>query len=91
MNRIYKNASRVLVWLGSDNEGAATAAFKLEQELDEIFRDAEKHQQFRIDNTTKLERSSRALWAPLHNLTNVFWVSPELLRCSTLYACSGRI
>jgi hypothetical protein len=75
MNQIYKNASRVLVWLGLDDQAMAEPAFKLVRELDEIFQDEEKCEKFRIDNTDHLEERSKDPWVPLDAVTHLPWVS----------------
>lgn len=80
MNRIYKNASHVLVWLGQDEKGpdkksVAESAFSLVRELDETFRDEAKREKFHIDHTGEnLEKQSRDPWVPLDHLTDLPWV-----------------
>jgi len=75
MNHIYKNASHVLVWLGPDDQAMAEPAFKWVRELDEIFKDEEKHEKFRIDHTDHLEERSKEPWIPLTHITHLPWVS----------------
>jgi hypothetical protein len=75
MNRIYKNASHVLVWLGPDGQAMAEPAFKLVRELYEIFEDEEKHEKFRIDHTDHLKERSKDPWIPLTHVTHLPWVS----------------
>jgi hypothetical protein len=75
MNRIYKNASHVLVWLGLDDQAMAEPAFKLVRELDEIYQDEEKREKFRIDHTDYLEEHSKDPWIPLTHVTHLPWVS----------------
>jgi hypothetical protein len=77
MNHIYKNASHVLVWLGPDDQAMAEPAFKLVRNLDEIFRDDEKREKFRIDHTDHLEKRSMDPWIPLKHVTGLPWVSRE--------------
>jgi Heterokaryon incompatibility protein (HET) len=71
MNHIYKNASHVLVWLGSDDQGIAEPAFKKVRELDEIFQDEEECEKFRIEHTDNLEKRSRDPWVPLTHITHL--------------------
>jgi hypothetical protein len=75
MNRIYKNASHVLVWLGLDDKAMAKPAFKLVRKLDEIFQDEKKCEKFRIDYTDHLEERSKDEWIPLTHVTDLPWVS----------------
>ena len=75
MNRIYQNASHVLVWLGPDGQAMAEPAFKLVRELYEIFEDGEKHEKFRIDHTDDLKERSKDPWIPLTHVTHLPWVS----------------
>ena len=75
MNRIYKNASHVLVWMGLDDQAMAEPAFKLVRELDEIYQDEEKREKFRIDHTDYLEERSKDPWFPLTHVTHLPWVS----------------
>jgi hypothetical protein len=75
MNHIYKNASHVLVWLGPDDHAMAEPAFKWVRELDEIFKDEEKHEKFRIDHRDHLEERSKEPWIPLTHVTHLPWVS----------------
>ena len=80
MNRIYKNASHVLVWLGQDEKGpgeksVAESAFNLVRKLDETFGDEAKREKFHTDHTGKnLEKQSRDPWVPLDHLTDLSWV-----------------
>jgi hypothetical protein len=75
MNRIYKNASHVLVWLGPDDKSMAKPAFKLVRELNEIFKDKEKLEKFHIDHTDHLNERSKDQWIPLMHVTDLPWVS----------------
>jgi hypothetical protein len=75
MNRIYKNASHVLVWLGPDDEAMAEPAFKLVRQLNEIFEDKEKREKFHIEHTDQLEERPKDPWIPLTHLTRLPWVS----------------
>ncbi|KAG0646651.1 Heterokaryon incompatibility protein [Hyphodiscus hymeniophilus] len=73
MNRIYKNATHVLVWLGPDDQATAKVAFMLVNDLDEIFQNEEKHEKFRIEYTEHLHDQSKEMWVPLMKLTNLPW------------------
>lgn len=75
MTRIYKNASRVLVWLSPDNQGVAKLVHDLILKLHEIFQDEIKLRQFHTDHTRDLEKQSRDTWAALDHLTDLSWVS----------------
>ena len=75
MNRIYKNASNVLVWLGPDDRAMAKPAFEQVRELDEIFQNEEMCEKFRIAHTDHLEERSKDSWIPLMQVTNLPWVS----------------
>ena len=68
------NAPHVLVWLGPDHQGVAGSALKLLQELDEMFQDETKSQEFHMDHTKDLEKQSRSRWDALDHLTDVPWV-----------------
>jgi hypothetical protein len=54
MNTIYKNATRVLVYLGEDCNTEAEEAFQLIRSLDRTFQDSESNEKFRIMNTEHL-------------------------------------
>jgi hypothetical protein len=92
MNRIYKNASHVLVWLGQDEKGpdgksVAESAFNLVRKLDETFRDEAKREKFHTDHTGEnLEKQSRDPWVPLDHLTELPWVrrTSALVKCKDL-------
>lgn len=79
MNKIYKNASHVLVWLGQDAKGpneksVAESAFNLIRELDKIFEDESESEKFHTAHTGKnLEKQSRDPWLPLDHLTELPW------------------
>ena len=77
MNRVYKHASRVLVWLGPDDTGLAKPAFELVHNLDHIFQDEIKRAHFSTAATKDLEEQSRDRWNTLDHLTGCPWVSRE--------------
>jgi hypothetical protein len=74
MSTIYKNATRVLVYLGEDCNTEAEEAFQLIRNLDETFQDAERNENFRIMNTEYLRDQSEAQWTPLKRLIALPWV-----------------
>ncbi|KAF2627321.1 HET-domain-containing protein [Macroventuria anomochaeta] len=73
MNAIYKNAARVLVWLGNDPQREAKDSFDMIHDLDRIFRDPKQRQGFGIKYTEKLHEQSSEVWAPLEHLTIRPW------------------
>ena len=77
MNRIYKNASHVLVWLGADEEGIAKAAFELVHELNETFGDEDKRATFDAEHADTRETQDwlKQWLSPLDHLTRLTWVS----------------
>ncbi len=75
MNRVYKHASRVLVWLGPDDTGLAKPAFELVHNLDHIFQDEIRRAEFSTAATKHLEEQSRDRWNTLDHLTGCAWVS----------------
>lgn len=79
MNKIYKNASHVLVWLGLDMANEAKPAFDLVHNVDMRLQDRTEHEKFYIQFTKDLNSQSIEEWKPLDHLTNLTWVS-----------CSGR-
>ena len=75
MNRVYKHASRVLVWLGPDDTGLAKPAFELVHNLHHIFQDELRRAKFSTAATKGLEEQSRDTWNTLDHLTGRPWVS----------------
>lgn len=75
MNKIYKNASHVLVWLGLDRENEAEPAFKLVHLVNQRLQDEAERENFHLQFTRDLDQQSREEWAALHSLTNRSWVS----------------
>lgn len=73
MNRIYRGASHVLVWLGRDNSHAAAAAFGLFRDLAKIFSDEEGRKQFELEHLENPSEKSEEAWGPLKNFTNLPW------------------
>ena len=78
MNSIYKNAARVLVWLGNDPQREAKNSFGMIRDLDRIFKDPKQMQEFGIKYTQKLHEQSSEVWAPLEHLTSRPWVSESV-------------
>lgn len=75
MNAVYKNASKVLVWLGRDVDGVAADAVRMVHHLDGVFRDDEAHEAFKIAHEEHLAMQSAERWVPLAKLTKLPWVS----------------
>ena len=75
MNRIYKRASHILVWLGPDDTGLAKPAFELVHNLDRIFQDEIKRAEFSAAAMKELSQQSRERWNTLDHLTGRPWVS----------------
>jgi hypothetical protein len=77
MNLIYRNAGRVLVWLGYDDEAVAAAAFGFVADLAATFADEQKRAAFERGHSDSLGRrpESKDVWAPLRTLTGLPWVS----------------
>ncbi|KAJ9602977.1 hypothetical protein H2200_012757 [Cladophialophora chaetospira] len=73
MNMIYKNATRVLVFLGEDRDTEAEAAFQLIRNLNQTFQNKESYGKFRVMNTEQLRDQSEAQWAPLKRLIALPW------------------
>ena len=96
MNRIYKSASHVLVWLGADEGGIAKAAFQLVHELNETFGKEDKRAKFDAEHADTRETQDwlKQWLSPLDHLTRLTWViqtgAPFLAcTCSTIanYTC----
>ncbi|KAK2761021.1 het domain-containing protein [Colletotrichum kahawae] len=75
MDIIYRNASRVLVWLGNDNHGIAAEAFRLVKDLGVAFGLHQGQPNLGHDLSNKLGHlvNSRDLWSPLRELTRLPW------------------
>ncbi|KAK6223971.1 hypothetical protein LQW54_000117 [Pestalotiopsis sp. IQ-011] len=73
MNRIYRGASHVLVWLGHDNSRAAAAAFGLFRGLAKIFSDEEGRKAFELEHLENPSEKSEEAWGPLKTFTNLPW------------------
>jgi hypothetical protein len=80
MNKIYKNASHVLVWLGLDKENEAKSAFGLIHQIDERLLDEAEQRKFHFQFTQNLERQSMQEWKALNDLTKRSWVSDSSRR-----------
>ena len=78
MNRIYKRASHILVWLGPDDTGLAKPAFELVHDLDQTFQDEMKRAEFSTAATKELSQQTRERWDTLDHLTGRPWVSENL-------------
>jgi hypothetical protein len=75
MNLIYKNAKRVLIWLGRDLDGVAKDAGQTLCYLDEVFKDDKAYAKFKFDYQENLAIQSSEPWVPLAKLTQLPWVS----------------
>jgi hypothetical protein len=74
MNKIYKNASHVLVWLGLDEEKLAESAFQLIHQLDKAFKDEEQHKELNVAYTKDLEDQIEKERRALDHLIDLPWV-----------------
>jgi hypothetical protein len=75
MNRIYRDAVQVLVWLGLDTKKEAVSAFGLVHELDEALRSLPVDGKFRDPGTVDLERHVKDNQKAIQDLTDRAWVS----------------
>ncbi len=75
MNRIYRDAAHVLVWLGLDTEKVAASAFGLVRELDRILTSHPADSPSVIPNAPQLEIHIRDNQKALQALTGRAWVS----------------
>ncbi|KAL7799881.1 heterokaryon incompatibility domain-containing protein [Trichoderma ceciliae] len=73
MNAVYKNAGKVLVWLGRDPEGVAADAVRTVHYLDGVFKDDKAHEEFKVAHEENLEMQSSERWIPLAKLTKLRW------------------
>jgi hypothetical protein len=74
MNRIYRDAARVLVWLGLDTKREAASAFGLMHELDEFLGSSPTDELSRIVERERLERHVRENYGAIEALTDRAWV-----------------
>ncbi len=85
MDRIYRDAAHVLVWLGLDTKAEAMAAFGLVRELDDVLRNHSVRDISPISDMVVLRRLVRENQKTLQALTDRAWVrlvphSPTLAR-----------
>ncbi|KAM0471207.1 hypothetical protein ACHAPX_009550 [Trichoderma viride] len=73
MNLVYRNAKRVLVWLGRDPDGVAEEAGRTIRHLDGVFRDEKAHEEFKLAHEENLALQSSEPWVPLAKLTKLPW------------------
>uniref|UniRef100_L2FP84 Het domain-containing protein n=1 Tax=Colletotrichum fructicola (strain Nara gc5) TaxID=1213859 RepID=L2FP84_COLFN len=75
MDLIYRNANRVLVWLGNDNHRIAAEAFRLVKDLGVVFGLHQGHANLGHDLSNRVGHlsKSRDLWSPLRELTRLPW------------------
>ena len=79
MGQIYKNTTKVLAWLGRDEENFAKLALDKFGALDEIFRDEERLNQFTEDQKEHPEMFDDGSWSPLGRFYRLPWVSHLLV------------
>lgn len=77
MDLIYRNAAHVLVWLGCDLKGVASAAFRLVANLAAMFSDVGRRAKFDREYSDNLSsrRELSESWSPLRALAGLPWVS----------------
>ncbi|KAH8178217.1 heterokaryon incompatibility protein (HET) domain-containing protein [Sarocladium implicatum] len=73
MNRVYRGAAQVLVWLGEDDDGVAEEAARTVERLSEIFKDDKRMEVFRREHLNDLAQRTAAEWEPLAKLTKLAW------------------
>ncbi|KAK5997802.1 Heterokaryon incompatibility 6-like protein [Cladobotryum mycophilum] len=73
MNAVYKNARRVLVWLGRDLDGVARDAVSMIHRLNDVFGDEEAHRAFRVEHSENLAKQTKEPWIPISKLTKLPW------------------
>jgi hypothetical protein len=74
MNRIYRDAAHVLVWLGLDTKREAASAFGLMHELDEFLGSSSTDEESHIVEREKLERHVKENHEAIEALTDRAWV-----------------
>lgn len=75
MNAVYKNASKVLVWLGRDLDGVAADAVQMVHHLHGVFGDDKAHEEFKVAHEENLAMQKSERWIPIAKLTKLPWVS----------------
>lgn len=75
MNKIYKNACHVPVWLGLNKTNEAKPAFDLVHSIDMRLQDKSEREKFDIQFIKDLNSQSIEEWKALDHLTNRTWVS----------------
>lgn len=78
MNRIYRDAAHILVWLGLDTEKEAASAFSLVRELDGILSSRFADSPSSVSNAAKLVAHIRENKKVIQALTDRAWVSLSL-------------
>lgn len=74
MNRIYRGAAQVLVWLGPDETQVAPKAVAMIEDLAEVFQDQDRMDVFRREHLEELAERDAETWEPLSRLTKLPWV-----------------
>ncbi|KAH8602285.1 heterokaryon incompatibility protein-domain-containing protein [Bisporella sp. PMI_857] len=75
MNAIYKNTTKVLAWLGRDDEEYAAPAFDMIECLNVAFQDDDQLQQFTADQEERLNEFPASEWRPLGVLYRHPWLT----------------
>ncbi|PVH72982.1 HET-domain-containing protein [Cadophora sp. DSE1049] len=73
MGQIYKNTTRVLVWLGRDEDNFAAPALEKFTALKELFSDEDQLKQFTEDQKERLETFDNSAWRPLRRFYYLPW------------------
>lgn len=73
MNNIYRNAARVLIWLGEDPSRHGEKALRFMKSLDAIFKDDLLHKLFR-EQGEQLDWFPKEYWESLRKVTENPWV-----------------
>lgn len=82
MNRIFRDAAHVLVWLGLDTDDEAGLAFGLIRELDGALTNHSADDSPRSPDTVDLERHIKDNHKALQKLTDRAWVSSHICHLS---------
>lgn len=79
MGRLYKEAERVLVWLGDDEGGVGAKASGLLAELEDVFEGQMGHREGKKGDSydTRLMQIEPDKWAAFRSMIHLPWVSPE--------------
>ena len=75
MNKLYRNATRVVVWLGMDTANEVADAFSLIHELDEVLQRRDEQVHVEREAVKRLEQHLQENRLTLQALTDRSWVS----------------